>query len=130
MCKYDTSVLRIRIDFTKAGRREFNRVNAKLGKAYIRFFMMERDLAEYIERHIDGGNPLIAEFDVRYEGDIVLTIYCSGGIYYIKGVSNIGTVIGFTAIMLWQRFKQGCDYRFRQVLSGWCHRTIPLAASC
>ena len=52
--KYDTSVLRIRIELSKSGRRAFNRLNAKLGQAYIRFFQLERDLAEYIERHIDS----------------------------------------------------------------------------
>ena len=81
--KYDTSVLRIRIELSKSGRRAFNRLNAKLGQAYIRFFQLERDLAEYIERHIDAGISLDAEFDVRYEDGVVLTIFRSSGIYYI-----------------------------------------------
>ena len=60
-CKYDTSSLRIRIDFTRIGRRSFNRVNAKLGSAFIRFYQLERDLAEYIERHLDNGIDMISE---------------------------------------------------------------------
>ena len=123
--KYDTSVLRIRIELSKSGRRAFNRLNAKLGQAYIRFFQMERDLAEYIERHIDAGISLDAEFDVRYEDGVVLTIFRSSGIYYITEVTDIGVVIAAKAILVWQRFKRGCNLLVRQALAGWYNITVP-----
>ena len=123
--KYDTSVLRIRIELSKSGRRAFNRLNAKLGQAYIRFFQLERDLAEYIERHIDAGISLDAEFDVRYEDGIVLTIFRSSGIYYITEVTDIGVVIAAKAILVWQRFKRGCNLLVRQALAGWYNITVP-----
>ena len=116
--KYDTSVLRIRIELSKSGRRAFNRLNAKLGQAYIRFFQLERDLAEYIERHIDAGISLDAEFDVRYEDGVVLTIFRSSGIYYITEVTDIGVVIAAKAILVWQRFKRGYNLLVRQALAG------------
>ena len=121
--KYDTSVLRIRIELSKSGRRAFNRLNAKLGQAYIRFFQLERDLAEYIERHIDAGISLDAEFDVRYEDGVVLTIFRSSGIYYITEVTDIGVVIAAKAILVWQRFKRGCNLLVRQALAGWYNIT-------
>ena len=123
--KYDTSVLRIRIELSKSGRRAFNRLNAKLGQAYIRFFQLERDLAEYIERHIDAGISLDAEFDVRYEDGVVLTIFRSSGIYYITEVTDIGVVIAAKAILVWQRFKRGCNLLVRQALAGWYNITVP-----
>ena len=123
--KYDTSVLRIRIELSKSGRRAFNRLNAKLGQAYIRFFQLERDLAEYIERHIDAGISLDAEFDVRYENGVVLTIFRSSGIYYITEVTDIGVVIAAKAILVWQRFKRGCNLLVRQALAGWYNITVP-----
>ena len=123
--KYDTSVLRIRIELSKSGRRTFNRLNAKLGQAYIRFFQLERDLAEYIERHIDAGISLDAEFDVRYENGVVLTIFRSSGIYYITEVTDIGVVIAAKAILVWQRFKRGCNLLVRQALAGWYSITVP-----
>ena len=126
--KYDTSVLRIRIELSKSGRRAFNRLNAKLGQAYIRFFQLERDLAEYIERHIDAGISLDAEFDVRYEDGVVLTIFRSSGIYYITEVTDIGVVIAAKAILVWQRFKRGCSFLVRQVLVGWYNVTVPAEA--
>ena len=125
--KYDTSVLRIRIELSKSGRRAFNRLNAKLGQAYIRFFQLERDLAEYIERHIDAGISLDAEFDVRYEDGVVLTIFRSSGIYYITEVTDIGVVIAAKAILVWQRFKRGCNLLVRQALAGWYNITAPVA---
>ena len=126
--KYDTSVLRIRIELSKSGRRAFNRLNAKLGQAYIRFFQLERDLAEYIERHIDAGISLDAEFDVRYEDGVVLTIFRSSGIYYITEVTDIGVVIAAKAILVWQRFKRGCNLLVRQALAGWYNITAPANA--
>ena len=126
--KYDTSVLRIRIELSKSGRRAFNRLNAKLGQAYIRFFQLERDLAEYIERHIDAGISLDAEFDVRYEDGVVLTIFRSSGIYYITEVTDIGVVIAAKAILVWQRFKRDCNLLVRQALAGWYNITAPADA--
>ena len=126
--KYDTSVLRIRIELSKSGRRAFNRMNAKLGQAYIRFFQLERDLAEYIERHVDAGISLDAEFDVRYEDGVVLTIFRSSGIYYITEVTDIGVVIAAKAILVWQRFKRGCNLLVRQALAGWYNITAPADA--
>ena len=129
-CKYDTSAQRIRIDFTRSGRRAFHRLNAKLGKAYIRFITLERDLAEYIERHMDGGDPMISEFSVRYDGGVFLTVYCSGGIFYITDAYDIGTVIATEAVLVWVRVKRGCNYLLRQVLACWRNITAPQAASC
>ena len=126
--KYDTSVLRIRIELSKSGRRAFNRLNAKLGQAYIHFFQLERDLAEYIERHIDAGISLDAEFDLRYEDGVVLTIFRSSGIYYITEVTDIGVVIAAKAILVWQRFKRGCNLLVRQALAGWYNITAPADA--
>ena len=126
--KYDTSVLRIRIELSKSGRRAFNRLNAKLGQAYIRFFQLERDLAEYIERHIDAGISLDAEFDVRYENGVVLTIFRSSGTYYITEVADIGVVIAAKAILVWQRFKRGYNLLVRQALAGWYNITAPADA--
>lgn len=119
MCKYDTSAQRVRIGFTKAGRRSFDRLNARLGAAYIRFFQLERDLAEYIERHHDDGVSLIAEFDVRYDDGVMLTVYLSRGVYYIKEVTAIGEIIAHKAIFLWRRVKRGCDFVARLVFSSW-----------
>ncbi len=127
--KYDTSVLRIRIELSKFGRRAFNRLNAKLGQAYIRFFQLKRDLAEYIERHVDIGISLDAEFDVRYEGGVMLTIFRSNGTYYITEVTDIGVVIAARAILVWQRFKRGCSLLVRQALVGWYNVTVPADTS-
>ena len=131
-CKYNCSTLRIAIGFTKAGLLSFDRLNAKLGKKFIRFYQMKRELAEYIERHIDAGCGMDAEFDVLYDDGIMLTVYLSGGIYYIKEVTDIGVVTAIRAVMVWERFKRGCSVLVRQTLACWACVTAPkeAAAGC
>ena len=124
--KYDTSMFRIHIDFTKAGRRSFQRINAKLGNAFIRFIDLARELAEYIERHIDHGDSMISEFDVRYEDGICLTVYCSGGTYFIKDVTDIGDSLAQFPVYVWERVKRGCRMVLSAVLVGWSGIFRPL----
>ena len=124
--RYDTSMFRIRIDFTKAGRRSFQRVNAQLGEAFIRFIDLARELAEYIERHIDQGDPMISEFDVRYEDGICLTVYCSGGTYFIEDVTNIGDNLARFPVYVWERVKRGCRMVLSAALVGWSGIFRPL----
>ena len=124
--KYDTSLFRIRIDFTKAGRRSFQRVNARLGEAFICFIDLTRELAEYIERHIDQGDPMISEFDVRYEDGICLTVYCSGGTYFIKDVTDTGDSLARFPVYVWARVKRGCRMVLSAVLVGWSGNFRPL----
>lgn len=129
--KYDSSVIRIHIGFTKSGCRGIRRLFARHGQSNISVAKLERDLAEYIERHLDAGVDMISEFDVRYDDGIMLTVYLSDGVYYIKEATSIGEVIAFKAILVWQRIKHGCDYLIRQVVSGWYFITAPQpAVSC
>ena len=125
MCKYDTSALRVRIGLTRAGRHSLRQLNSRQGHPAVSFGRIRRDLAEYIERHIDAGDPLISEFDVRYEDGLLLTVYLSHGVYFIKEVSAIGVAIAHKAIWIWQRIKLGCDYAACLVLSGWYFITAP-----
>ncbi len=119
LCKYDTSKVRIDIDFTKNGSRDFHRLNARHSLPMIPIVQLKSDLAEYIERHLDSGLDMAAEFDVRYDDGILLTVFLSGGTYYIREVTGIGETIAFKAILIWQRVKFGCDYLLCRVLTGW-----------
>ena len=125
MCKYDTSALGVRIGLTRAGRHSLRQLYSRQSQPAVSFGKIRRDLAEYIERHIDAGDPLISEFDVRYEDGLLLTVYLSHGVYFIKEVSAIGVAIAHKAIWIWQRIKLGCDYAACLVLSGWYFITAP-----
>ena len=129
--KYDTSNYRILIDFTKSGSRDFRRLNTRNGRPIIPFSQLERDLAEYIERHRDAGHEMIAEFDVRYDDGVMLTVFLSGGIYYIKGMTAIGEVVAHAAVLVWKQVKRGCSYLMCQVIAGWYFIPAPMpAAAC
>ncbi len=119
MCKYDTSSQRVSIGFTKAGKHSFHQLSPHWKRTGSFIGRIRHDLAEYIERHIDAGDPLIAEFDVRYEDGLLLTVYLSQGIYYIEEMTEIGEIIIHKAFWIWQRIKLGCDYAACLVLSSW-----------
>ena len=116
MTKYDTSALRIRIEFTQRGKRRFDRVRAR---HIINAFTLCHELAEYIERHIDTGRAMTEEFTVRYEGCIFLTVYLSRGVFYITDVTDVGTIVAEKAVMVWQRVKRGIEFVTAHVLVGW-----------
>ena len=127
--KYDTSVLRVRIDFSEGGRRDFRKVNDSLGKAFIPFPQLMRELAEYIERRRDDGDPLIAEFTVCYQDGVYLTVCLSGGVYYVTEVINTGSVTAVRPVLVWMRIKRGCDFLLGRVLVGWrCITAKPVPA--
>ena len=72
MCKYDTSSQRVSIGFTKAGKHSFHQLSPHWKRTGSFIGRIRHDLAEYIERHIDADDPLISEFDVRYEDGLML----------------------------------------------------------
>ena len=116
MNKYDTSSLRIRVDFTQRGKRRFDRIKTK---RIINTFTLCHELAEYIERHIDAGIDMTEEFTVRYEGGIFLTVYLCRGVYCIADASDAGTIVAAKAIMVWKRVKRGIELVTARVLVGW-----------
>ena len=116
MNKYNTSSLRIRVDFTQRGKRRFDRIKAR---HMINTFTLCHELAEYIERHIDAGIDMTGEFTVRYEGGIFLTVYLCRGVYCIADASDAGTIVAAKAIMVWKRVKRGIELVTARVLVSW-----------
>ena len=116
MTKYDTSSLRIRVDFSKEGSGRFERT--RVGRD-LNAFRLCHDLAEYIERHIDAGRDMTEMFTVRYEGGIFLTVYLCSGVFYITDVTDVGTIIAAKAVMVWKQVKRGIEILTVRVLVGW-----------
>lgn len=116
MTKYDTSSLRIRVEFTTRGKQRFDRVKSR---HMINAFTLCHELAEYIERHIDAGIDMTEEFTVRYEGGIFLTVHLCRGVYCIMDVSDAGTIVAAKAVMVWKRVKRGIEIVTAHVLVGW-----------
>ena len=126
--KYSFSLNRVPVDFTRNGWKAFCRLNNRLGANFIRAFILKRELAEYIERHLEDGYPMIAEFDVLHEDGIVLTVYLCHGVYYISDVCCIGEVIGHRPYFTLRHHMTSFGWRFAEVLCGWHWITRKTAA--
>ncbi len=108
-----------RIQFTKAGKKAFLQANASQGKSRLFFPCLAGELSEYIARHLETGRSLIEAFDVRYTDGIFLTVYCSGGVFFIDDVTNLGVIIKAAPVLVWKKVKRGIDYVIAHVLVGW-----------
>ena len=116
MNKYDVSALRIRVEFTRRGRGSFERLSRRYA---LNAIAVQRELAEYIERHIDAGIDMTEEFTVRYEGGIFLTVYLCRGVFYISEVADVGSIIAAKAVMVWRRVKRGVEIVTAHMLTSW-----------
>ena len=109
----------IQVSFSKTGLRSFEQVNQHLGKKRITFWELTSELAEYIKHHWDIGDQMLSESDVRYDDGIYLTVYRSGGIYFIKEVVYRIRNIARFPVFVWKRIKKGYRSVLTQVLAGW-----------
>ena len=65
----------VRVAFTRAGRRQFFRVNRSLGSTFIRGFVLCSEVAEYIAAHEAAGVRLDDECqEIRYDERIALLV--------------------------------------------------------
>ena len=67
--KYDTSAMRIHMEFTRKAAKRLGRVNQRKGEKLLPDQII-REMAEYIEHRMEDGDAMIAEFTVRFDGDV------------------------------------------------------------
>ena len=125
------------ISFTKRGFRQFARVNQLLGKAFIRAFVLYREMAAYITAHeADGYHLDTICLDVRYDENVYLLLMkCHGewlitDVGFIDGAAATGNGKGYTffPVLVWQRITAGLRTGLRQIICGWQRVTAtPLA---
>ena len=115
--KYDTSNLRIHVEFTRKAQRDMRRLAHQGNRANP--FIMIRDLAEYIEHHNEAGDPMIEEFTVRYDDGTLITAYLCQGTYYITDVEAYEKTPAVFPVYVWERFKVGFRWVLAQVFVGW-----------
>jgi hypothetical protein len=122
--KYDTSNLRISVEYSRKGQRDMRRLNNHGER--VNPFTMIRDLAEYIEHHHEAGDLMIEEFTVRYDDGTLVTAYLSQGTYYIIQVEAYGKKPAVFPVYVWERIKIGCRCLLAQVFVGWAGVYRPL----
>ena len=127
--KYDTSATRIHVEFTRRGMKRLGRINQRKDMKRLPDTMI-RELAEYIERRIDGGDPMIAEFTVRFDDEVFVTVRLSQGCYYI---TEVDATQGYTAVYpvyVWQCIRVGFCSLLAKVLVGWSNAYDPKPLVC
>ena len=112
--------IKVQVDFTRTGWRQFARLNRCLGARFIRAFILRYELAAYLAEHEAAGVKLDTECqEVRYADGVYLLLRKSQGIWYITDVFTAEEAVGYEPLYFWQRVKLGASYILARLLIGW-----------
>ena len=127
--KYDSSAMRIHMEITRKAMKRLARINQRKGEKFLPDQII-REMAEYIERRRDDGDPMIAEFTVRFDGDVFVTCRLSQGCYYITEVDAVGGYAAVYPVYVWERVRVGFRSLLARVLVGWSNVYDPKPLVC
>ena len=112
--------IKVQVEFTRTGWRQFARLNRNLGARFIRAFILRYELAAYLAEHEAAGVKLDTECqEVRYVDGVYLLLRKSQGIWYITDVFAAEEAISYEPVYFWQRIKRGASYILARLLIGW-----------
>ena len=112
--------IKVQVEFTRTGWRQFARLNRSLGIRFIRAFVLRYELAAYLSEHEAAGVQLDTECqEVRYVDGVYLLLRKSQGVWYITDVFTADEAVGYEPIYFWQRIKRGASYILARLLIGW-----------
>ena len=111
--------IKVQVEFTRTGWRQFARLNRNLGARFIRAFILRYELAAYLAEHEAAGVKLDTECqEVRYVDGVYLLLRKSQGSWYITDVFTAEEAVGDEPIYFWQRIKRGASYILARLLIG------------
>ena len=112
--------IKVQVEFTRTGWRQFARLNRSLGARFIRAFILRYELAAYLAEHEAAGVQLDTECqEVRYVDGVYLLLRKSQGVWYITDVFTADEAVGYEPIYFWQRIKRSASYILARLLIGW-----------
>ena len=121
--------IKVQVEFTRTGWRQFARLNRSLGARFIRAFILRYELAAYLAEHEAAGVQLDTECqEVRYVDGVYLLLRKSQGIWYITDVFAAEEAISYEPVYFWQRIKRGASYILARLLIGWRQLTRKVVA--
>ncbi len=122
--------IKVQVEFTRTGWRQFARLNRSLGVRFIRAFILRYELTAYLAEHEAAGVKLDTECqEVRYVDGVYLLLRKSQGIWYITDVFTAEESVGYEPVYFWQRIKRGASYILARLLIGWRQLTRKAVAS-
>lgn len=112
--------IKVQVEFTRTGWRQFARLNRSLGSRFIRAIILRCELAAYLAEHEAAGVKLDTECqEVRYVDGVYLLLRKSQGVWYITDVFAAEEAVAYEPIYFWQRVKRGASYLLARLLIGW-----------
>ena len=117
------------MEFTRKALKRLGRVNQRKGETLLPDQII-REMAEYIEHRMEDGDPMTAEFTVRFDGDVFLTVRLSQGCYYILDVDVANGFAAVYPVYVWERVKVGFRSLLARVLVGWSNVYDPKPLVC
>ena len=112
--------VKVQVEFTRTGWRQFTRLNRSLGARFIRAFILRYELVAYLAEHEAAGVHLDTECqEVRYVDGVYLLLRKSQGVWYITDVFTAEEAVGYEPVYFWQRIKCGASYILAHLLIGW-----------
>ena len=112
--------IKVQVEFTRTGWRQFTRLNRSLGARFIRAFILRYELVAYLAEHEAAGVHLDTECqEVRYVDGVYLLLRKSQGVWYITDVFTAEEAVGYEPVYFWQRIKRGASYILARLLIGW-----------
>lgn len=115
-----SAISAVSIDFTRSGWRKLHKINQRLGALFIRPFVLENELAEYIAAHEASGVCFDTEGeDIRYDHGVHLIIRKMQGVWHIVDVYLTEEPSAYKPVFFWQRVKRGIDYVLAKIVIGW-----------
>ena len=112
--------IKVQVEFTRTGWRQFARLNRSLGARFIRAFILRYELAAYLTEHEAAGVQLDTECqEVRYEDGVYLLLRRTQGVWYITDVFAADPATAFEPVYVWKQLKRGASYFMIRVLACW-----------
>ena len=91
--------IKVQVEFTRTGWRQFARLNRSLGARFIRAFILRYELAAYLTEHEAAGVQLDTECqEVRYVDGVYLLLRKSQGIWYITDIFAAEEAISYEPV--------------------------------
>ena len=133
----------IKVDFTRAGLKQFLALNNRLGSRFIRGPILFHELKCYLSAYevysamsaiemmgaIDDVATATAHVPnvtldescqmVRYDDSIVLMLRKVQGVWYITDIYSTDKAVGYQPVFFWKLIKRGARMILAHVLSGW-----------
>ncbi len=118
----DSAIIKnsIQVEFSSKGWKQLERLNRKLGKAYLRAYVLSREIRQYIELQREAGVLLDGKGqELVYEDGICVLIRADRGSWSIIDIWSLGECVEYKPVFIWRRIRQGLRDSLSHVFAGW-----------